>query len=64
MRYPARPRRIIVKYDNVITLYPLRSNEFKRLLETAGFSEIEFFGSFDGKPFDIDAFPMIVTAKK
>ena len=51
-------------YDNVITLYPLRSNEFKRLLETAGFSKIEFFGSFDGKPFDIDAFPMIVTAKK
>jgi SAM-dependent methyltransferase len=51
-------------YDNVITLYPLRSTEFKALLETSGFKNIQFYGGFDGKDFDLDAFPMIVTAQK
>jgi SAM-dependent methyltransferase len=51
-------------YDNVITLYPLTSIEFKALLEESGFKNIQFYGGFDGKDFDLDAFPMIVTAQK
>lgn len=51
-------------YDNVITLYPLTSIEFKAILETSGFKNIKLYGGFDGKTFDIDAFPMIITAVK
>ncbi len=60
--------RLIIKdvdtYDNEITLYPLRSKVFTDLLKTIGFSEIELFGGFDGKAFDDNSFPLIVSAKK
>jgi len=51
-------------YDNVITLYPLRSEAFVGLLEEIGFKDIELFGGFDEQAFSMDAFPLIVSAKK
>lgn len=51
-------------YDNVITLYPLCSNELENLLHKVGFKNIKFYGAFNGHDYDKDAFPLIVTAVK
>lgn len=51
-------------YDNSITLYPLTSSNLKELLLSAGFRDIHFYGGFDEQKFNLDAFPLIVTAKK
>lgn len=60
--------RLIIKdtdiYDNSITLYPLRSKDFTKILEAIGFEDINLFGGFDGKAFDEHSFPLVVSAIK
>ena len=51
-------------YHNRITLYPLTSQQLVEALSHIGFKKIECYGGFDGRPFDIESFPLIVTAIK
>ena len=52
-------------FRNSVELYPLQSQQFKNMLEEAGFVNIEFYGSFAGEDYDPEeSFHLIVTAEK
>lgn len=46
--------------DNDIILYPLRKNTLEQLLSTAGFRNVNWYGSFAGAPLSEDSFVSIV----
>ncbi|NTW70927.1 MAG: class I SAM-dependent methyltransferase [Eubacteriaceae bacterium] len=52
-----------VQIENEIPLFPLRSDDLRRLLTDAGFSRIDFMGDFTGKNFDKDnSFLLVAVA--
>ncbi len=55
----------IESFENSIPLLPLRSLELHRLLTSAGFKNIELYGSFSGEAFEKEkSFPLIIKAAK
>lgn len=51
-------------YENCVELYALKSNELSTILDEVGFENIKQFGDFDGNPYSLNSFPIIVTAIK
>lgn len=51
------------KTNNSIQLYPLRKEEIERLLIKAGFSAVQYFGSFKRDGFSGKSIPIVVEAK-
>jgi 2-polyprenyl-3-methyl-5-hydroxy-6-metoxy-1,4-benzoquinol methylase len=49
---------------NSVKLYAIRKNKLQELLTEAGFSELEFFGNFNGAPLSENSLPLIVTCRK
>ena len=49
-------------HEDSIELYPLHRSELETLLESAGFGQPKFYGSFDGSPLKADSFPLIAVA--
>lgn len=47
-----------------IPLYPLRRGELTGLLQHAGYTGLEYYGDFAGKPYDDDAFVTIAVCGK
>lgn len=45
-------------------LFPIRKNGLENLLLTNGFSQISWYGGFDGRPFTKDSLPLIVVGVK
>ena len=61
--------RLTVKEENIslrnsINLFPLRKSILNKLLIESGFSNIEFFSSFNGDIYDESKLPLIVSCKK
>jgi len=50
--------------NNSTKLYAIRQNKLQELLEEAGFSAIDFFGSFNREPQTITSLPLILTCQK
>lgn len=50
-------------YEDSVELYPLRRGEMEELLENTGFSQIQYFGDFDGTPLTPESFPLIAVAE-
>ncbi|MCF7940615.1 MAG: class I SAM-dependent methyltransferase [Spirochaetia bacterium] len=46
-----------------VLLYPLRKQELERLLREAGFSDLSWYGGFDGSEALPTSIPLIVTAR-
>ncbi|MDF2524777.1 MAG: methyltransferase type 11 [Clostridiales bacterium] len=53
-----------VKYENSIKLFPLMSSDLQRILQDAGFNQIQMFGDFNGSPYNENSFMLVVKAKK
>lgn len=51
-------------YNNCISLYPLKSQEFVDILKQVGFKNIKLYGGFDQREFSLDSFPLVVEACK
>lgn len=51
-------------YENSIELLPVLSGDLRRLLENAGFNDMEFFGDFRGTAYDEEAFLLVARAVK
>jgi len=49
---------------NSVKLYAIRQNKLQKLLEEAGFTNLEYFGNFVGEPLQADSLPLIVSCKK
>jgi len=49
---------------NTVELYPIRQNKLQELLEEAGFTNFEFYGSFSSEPLNKNSLPLIVTCQK
>lgn len=49
---------------NTVKLYAISKNQLLELLEKAGFSAVEFFGSFAGEPLQENSLPLIFTCQK
>ena len=50
--------------NNSTKLYAIRQNKLQEILEEAGFSAIEFFGSFSREPLTANSLPLILTCQK
>jgi len=50
--------------NNVIDLSPVRKADLEKILKTKGFTEIEFYSSFDKTPYQYEKLPLIISAKK
>lgn len=50
--------------NNSTKLYAIRQNKLQELLEEAGFSAIEFFGSFNCEPLTATSLPLVVSCQK
>lgn len=51
-------------YLNSVPLIPLLSTELIEILNRCGFSKVKTFSSFNGEPFDINSYALIVKAYK
>jgi len=51
------------KIENTVELFPYKSTDLKKYLTLAGFSEINFYGSFDRKPFTEDSYLLVCEAR-
>lgn len=49
---------------NVVNLSPIRKDDIKRMLVSAGFKDVIFYGSFAKTALDNDSFPLIVSCKR
>ena len=49
---------------NSTKLYAIRQNKLQEILEEAGFSSIEFFGSFNREPLKATSLPLVLTCQK
>lgn len=49
---------------NSTKLYAIRQNKLQEILEEAGFSAIEFFGSFNREPITATSLPLVLTCQK
>ena len=49
---------------NSTKLYAIRQNKLQEILEEAGFSAIEFFGSFNREPLTENSLPLILSCQK
>ena len=49
---------------NTVKLYPITQEKLQQLLEEAGFSAFDFFGSFKAEPLTHTSLPLIVTCQK
>jgi len=49
---------------NSTKLYAIRQNKLQELLEEAGFSSIEFFGSFNCEPLTASSLPLVLSCQK
>jgi glycine/sarcosine N-methyltransferase len=54
-------RRVI---RNQIPLRIITSEQLMRLVRAAGFRGLELFGGFDGRPFDSECLPLILSARR
>lgn len=52
------------KFQNEIPLFPLRYEEFKTMLVDLGLKNIEWYGNFNGVPYEWDSYATVVTAQK
>jgi len=52
------------KIENSVKLYGIRKGRLQEILEKAGFSSIEFFGSFNLEPLSDNSLPLILTCEK
>lgn len=52
------------KIKNSTKLYAIRQNKLQELLEEAGFSAIEFFGSFNREPLKATSLLLVLTCQK
>jgi 2-polyprenyl-3-methyl-5-hydroxy-6-metoxy-1,4-benzoquinol methylase len=50
--------------DNSVLLYPIRKKRLIALLETAGFNNIQAYGSFSKEPFSSDSKALVVSASR
>jgi len=50
--------------NNSTKLYAIRQNKLQELLEEAGFSAIEFFGSFNREPLTSTSLPLVLSCQK
>jgi len=50
--------------ENSVKLYGIRKARLQEILENAGFSAIEFFGSFNMEPLTGNSLPLILTCQK
>lgn len=50
--------------ESSVYLFPLRKDELIKELENAGFKEIEAYKNFKGEPYEKEAMPLIVKARK
>jgi len=50
--------------NNSTKLYAIRQNKLQELLEEAGFSAIDFFGSFNREPQTTTSLPLVLTCQK
>lgn len=51
-------------YSNSIPLIPLESTELYNILKISGFSNIDFYGDFNGGEFNVDSYPLVAVASK
>ena len=49
---------------NSTKLYAIRQDKLQELLKEAGFSAIEFFGSFNREPFTAGSLPLVLSCQK
>lgn len=47
-----------------LSLYPLRKQELQNLLQSAGFTDLHWYGGFDFSPLLASSIPLIVSAEK
>lgn len=52
------------KYENEISLFPLRYETLKSILLELGLKNIQWYGNFNGDPYEWDSYATIVTAQK
>ena len=50
--------------NNSTKLYAIRQNKLQEIVEKAGFSAIEFFGSFNREPLTATSLPLVLTCQK
>jgi len=50
--------------ESSVYLFPLRKDELIKELENAGFKDIETYKNFKGEPYEKEAMPLIVKARK
>jgi glycine/sarcosine N-methyltransferase len=50
--------------ENSVKLYGIRKDRLQEILENAGFSSVEFFGSFNLEPLTENSLTMILTCQK
>ncbi|WP_058486204.1 class I SAM-dependent methyltransferase [Defluviitalea phaphyphila] len=53
-----------LKFENEISLFPLRFEELKTILYDLGFKNMEWYGNFNGVPYQWDSYATVVTAQK
>ena len=51
-------------FDNVVLLYPLRRAELDAALADAGFTDVVWYGGFQGEPYDGTSLPAIVIGRR
>jgi len=56
-----RDQRVI---RNQVPLRIVGKERLRRLVRTAGFQNLELFGDFDGRPFDPESLPLILSARR
>ncbi|WP_032121537.1 class I SAM-dependent methyltransferase [Clostridium amazonitimonense] len=52
------------RYENTVTLLPLRKDELELMLLDIGFSHMEFYGGFNKIPYNDKAYATVVRARK
>lgn len=53
-----------ISTEESTTLMPLKKDQLANLLRSNGFTDLEWFGNYDGKPFANEDLTLIVVAKK
>lgn len=51
-------------FRNSVLLYPLRREELTQLLESAGFTNLKWFGAYNGEEWNLSSYHTIVTADR
>lgn len=51
------------KIENSVELFPYKNEDLKKYLTLAGFTEVNFYGSFDRKPFTEESYLLVCEAR-